>query len=147
MGSGASAEAGVEGRKIDDCWKLGKKLGKGSFATVFVAHKLDPEDERMKHIPNEVAVKRIIKANVPAADLPLLGIEVEIMRKVSIGSGKLSPLFLWHPRHSVPFAPSLCFILSTLSCARPYNVSLRLATRVLGPSTTKARPPLCCEAL
>ena len=85
MGSGASAEAGAAGRKIEEHWNLGKKLGKGSFATVFLATKVNPEDPASKHIPNQVAIKRIIKASVPAADLPLLGIEVEIMRKVSAG--------------------------------------------------------------
>ena len=89
MGSGASTEAGVSSRNINEYWKFGKKLGKGSFATVFLATKVNPDDESMKHIPETVAVKRIIKANVPAADLPLLGIEVEIMRKVST-SGPLS---------------------------------------------------------
>lgn len=81
---GASGSSGV--LKKEECskyWTVSKKvLGKGSFATVRSATKVNNGDPERSEYPAQVAAKIIDKATCTHEDLPLLKDEVDIMLKI-----------------------------------------------------------------
>jgi calcium/calmodulin-dependent protein kinase I len=81
MGAGSSGVLKKE--EVSKFWSVSKKvLGKGSFATVRKATKLDKDDVARADFPQEVAAKIIDKGTCTNEDLPLLKDEVDIMLKI-----------------------------------------------------------------
>eukprot|EP00944_MAST-04C_sp_MAST-4C-sp1_P012946 g12946.t1 len=81
MGSGSS---GLKRNECSKYWRVSKKiLGKGSFATVRRAIKVNLHDTDRKEYPEEVAAKIIDKKSCASDVLPTLKDEVKIMLKIN----------------------------------------------------------------
>ena len=92
---GSSSKNNLNKQEVSKFWKLNRKiLGKGSFAEVRSATKVDEADELRVLFPHEVAAKIIDKSKLSQLDLPNLMDEVDVMGKIKHkGCVKLYEIF------------------------------------------------------